>query len=148
MSNSLLSRELRSLPALMLCTLCFASRANAASAAPADLAATGMLQVVFSLMLVLAAIVATAWIVRRFAIGAMGNQHRLKVVGGVMVGSREKVVIVELEGNWLVLGVTSSQVNLLQQLPRPTEPEVPAAVPPFASWLQRALQSRASTPRP
>ncbi|UGA40884.1 flagellar biosynthetic protein FliO [Chromobacterium haemolyticum] len=59
-----------------------------------------------------------AWLFKRLSGGMLGASNRLKVVSGTMVGPKERVVIVELEGEWLVLGVTPQQVNLLSKLPR------------------------------
>ncbi len=63
------------------------------------------------------------------------------MVSGVLVGQREKVVIVELEGEWLVLGVTSHSVNLLTKLDRPPDAAADVVPPgePFARWLKAAM---------
>ncbi|MEQ6289328.1 flagellar biosynthetic protein FliO [Vogesella sp. GCM10023246] len=102
----------------------------------------GMLQVIFGLLLVLAAIVGIAWLFRRFSMGAMlGRFQPARVVSGVMVGPHERVVIVELAEEWLVLGVTSRNVNLLKSMPKPAGYDAgqPAANPPFAQWLAAAM---------
>ncbi|WP_231895206.1 flagellar biosynthetic protein FliO [Vogesella sp. LIG4] len=101
-----------------------------------------MLQVIFGLLLVLAAIVGIAWFFRRFSMGAMlGRIQPARVVSGVMVGPHERVVIVELAEEWLVLGVTSRNVNLLKTMPKPEGSDAgqPAANPPFAQWLATAM---------
>jgi flagellar protein FliO/FliZ len=87
----------------------------AAAAVPADsaLPATGLLQVLVALGLVLAAIAAFAWMLRRLTPGAIGTHGWLRVVGGAMVGPKERVVLVEIGDTWLVLGVAASSVNLL-----------------------------------
>ena len=56
-----------------------------------------------------------------------GNPASLRVVSGVMVGQRERVVVVEVQGKWLVLGVAAQSVNLLCTLDKPED--VPADVP-------------------
>lgn len=100
-----------------------------------------LLQVLFGLAVVLGAIVGLAWLFKRVSGGMLGASGRLKVVSGTMVGPKERVVIVELEGEWLVLGVTPQQVNLLSKLPRPegAEIEVAPAAEPFARWLKAAM---------
>jgi len=45
----------------------------------------------------------------------------ITVVAQQMLGAREKVVVVDVEGTWLVLGVTQQQVQTLHTLPRPVE---------------------------
>lgn len=101
-----------------------------------------LLQVILGLAVVLAAIVGVAWLFRRLSGGVLGVSNRLKVVSGIMVGQRERVVIVELEGEWLVLGVTPQNVNLLHKLQKPegvddtAEPRQEA----FARLLKAAMQ--------
>ena len=77
-----------------------------------------LLQVVVALGVVLAAIAGAAWLMRR-ALPAMGGSSVVRVVGGAMVGPRERVVVVEVGETWLVLGVTSAQVNALHATARP-----------------------------
>jgi flagellar protein FliO/FliZ len=117
-----------------------------AAAAETPSAFASLVQVTFGLAVVLAAIVACAWAFRRLQSGMGGLPRLMKVVGGVMVGQRERVVVVELEGEWLVLGVTPQQVNLLTKLPRPQDAGQPGAPaidpPPFAKWLKAALDKR------
>lgn len=71
-----------------------------------------------SLVLVLAAIGAAAFLFRR--IGALGatQSQLMRVVGQLPLGAREKISIVELDDQWLVLGVTSQQITLLTQTAR------------------------------
>jgi len=101
----------------------------------------GVVQVALALALVIAAVLALAWAVRRLQGGAFGMTQHLKVVSAVMVGPRERVVIVEFAGDWLVLGVTGQQVTLLARDARPTD--LPNATggqePAFARILKSAL---------
>lgn len=120
--------------------------AAAATAAPPPPVAPSpfmsLLQVLFGLAVVLGAIVGLAWLFKRVSGGMLGASSRLRVVSGTMVGPKERVVIVELEGEWLVLGVTPQQVNLLSKLPRPegAEQEAAPAAEPFARWLKAAME--------
>jgi len=64
---------------------------------PAPIPAVGsgsILQIIFSLLLVLAAIVLVAWLLKRMNVSRQGNGNILKVIGGVAVGQRERVVLV------------------------------------------------------
>jgi len=117
----------------------------AAAAVPADsaLPATGLLQVLVALGLVLAAIAAFAWMLRRLTPGAIGTHGWLRVVGGAMVGPKERVVLVEIGDTWLVLGVAASSVNLLHTLPKPPVSEAPTAEPGAARFSNALLQALA-----
>ncbi|MBV8047826.1 MAG: flagellar biosynthetic protein FliO [Paludibacterium sp.] len=118
----------------------FAWAADAAPAVPSGLA--GLVQVLLGLAVVLAAIVGCAWLFRRVSSGAIGIPRHLRVVSAVMVGQRERVVIVELDDQWLVLGVTAHSVNLLERRQRPAggETQSDTAADPFARWFKAALQ--------
>ncbi|MGL4997038.1 MAG: flagellar biosynthetic protein FliO [Deefgea sp.] len=103
-------------------------------------------QVIFALLFVLAIIVGAAWVMRRFSLVPGGANSQMRVVSGVMVGTRERVVIVEVRDTWLVLGVTSDQVNLLHSLDKPLDvQELKPAAPQFAQWLQKAMAKRNET---
>lgn len=79
--------------------------------------AAGLLQAGFGLAVVLALIFACAWVARRFGLQQMGSTRLLKVVSSAMVGQRERVVVVEIGGSWLVLGVAAGQVRALHTMP-------------------------------
>ncbi|MFS2033467.1 flagellar biosynthetic protein FliO [Polaromonas sp. CT11-55] len=96
--------------------------------------AAGLLQAGLGLALVLAMIFGCAWLARRFGLQAGGSGRLLKVVSSAMVGQRERVVVVEVGGQWLVLGVAAGQVNALHSMPAQKIPEADAApaLPGFA----------------
>ena len=82
--------------------------------------ATSMLTVLLSLVLILGGFVAVAWFARRYLPG-MGAQGAVKVVSTTAVGTRERVVVVEVDGTWLLLGVGGGNVRLLHTLPKPAK---------------------------
>ena len=92
---------------------------SAATAAAPD-TASSMLTVLLSLVLILGGFVAVAWLARRYLPG-MGAQGAVKVVGTTPVGTRERVVVVEVDDTWLLLGVGGGNVRLLHTLPRPAD---------------------------
>ena len=77
--------------------------------------------VLLSLGLILGGFVAVAWFARRYLPG-MGAQGAVKVVGTTAVGARERVVVIEVDNTWLLLGVGGGNVRLLHTLPRPADP--------------------------
>ncbi len=119
------------------------ARAAQVAAPPPALPSAGgsLLTVILGLAVVLGMIVAVAWLFKRLSGGVLGMSSRVRVMGGAMVGPKERVVIVEVEGEWLVLGVTAQQVNLLNKLPKPetADAEPAQAAEPFARWMKSAL---------
>jgi flagellar protein FliO/FliZ len=120
-----------------------------AVAAPAAAAADGtsgpvlgVMQLVMGLALVLGLIVLASWLLRRFGAGPSSKGSLIRVVHAASVGPRERVVLVEIQDTWLVLGVTSGQINALHRLPRQEIAQLHqhAPQPPggFAKWLADA----------
>jgi len=116
-------RHLPGLTALMLVGISFAAGATlptVPAAAPEPVpsyAAAGLLQAGLGLALVLALIFLCAWAVRRLGLHQSSGENLLKVVASVMVGQRERVVVVEIGRSWLVLGVAAGQVQALHAMP-------------------------------
>jgi len=133
-----------------LAAACLPAEALADAAAPAPvspLSGAGIAQMVLALVVVLAAIVLAAWLLRRLRVVPGAAAGALKVLGGVAVGQRERVVLVEIGGTWLVLGVAPGRVNALHAMARsehlPAQATGTTALPrDFALWLKRALARR------
>jgi flagellar protein FliO/FliZ len=136
---------------LSLCLLPFVVLA-VQPVAPAPIASPvslgGMLQVLLGLGLVLAAVAGSAWLLRRFSPGQIGAGGAVKVIGGVALGPKERLVLVEIGETWLVLGVAPGQVNTLHTLAKPEggpfTPDAPSGLGEhgFSTWLKQAMQGR------
>ncbi len=130
------------------CTLLLPLGALAAEpVSPAPLSLTSLLQVLVALGVVLAAILGAAWLLRRFGPTQMGPGGAMRVLGGVMVGPRERLVLVEVGETWLIVGVAPGHVSAVHSLPRPPEAErLIAAAPaaPFSAWLKEAWHKRSA----
>lgn len=75
----------------------------------------GLLQVFVSLLFVLAAIFVVAWIVRRMRVTPRSRDGHLKVIDEVVLGNKERTVILDVEGTRLVLGLGEGRVTLLHR---------------------------------
>lgn len=82
---------------------------------PPAVSSGSIMQIIFSLLLVLAAIVLVAWLLKRMNVAQQGS-HLLKVLGGVSIGQRERIVLVEIKDTWLVVGVGPGQIRTLHTL--------------------------------
>lgn len=110
-------------------------------------------QIAYGLMAVLALMLVAAWLFKKINPIALGNKVPVKVVGGVSIGNRERVMVVEVADQWIVIGVTATQINTLSTMPKmnPSE-EMSAtssannqATTPFSSWLKRTIEKRQNT---
>ncbi len=109
----------------------------AAADTPETSAGASLAQTTIGLAIVLALIFGVAWVVRRVGPLSRAAGGPLRIVASQAVGQRERVVIVELGEQWLVLGVAPGRVSALSSLPRGTLPER-GSPPSFASLLARA----------
>ncbi|GHB08633.1 flagellar biosynthetic protein FliO [Salinicola rhizosphaerae] len=100
-----------------------------------------------SLLVVIAIILVCAWLLKRVGPNRRAGTQHLRVVASTPVGQRERVVIVEVEDRWLVLGVGGGQVTKLDTLTPPEAPPSPTGGAPlaggFASRFTQALRQNA-----
>lgn len=97
--------------------------APAASQSPAAVGAGSLTQVTLSLLLVLGIVFAAAWLTRRLkGLGKFGN-NGVQVITDVAVGTKERVVLVQVGKQQLLLGVAPGRVNTLHVLAEPVTPQ-------------------------
>ncbi len=77
---------------------------------------------VFALAMVLAVILALAWVLKRVRVPGVTSEVPMRTIGSLSLGARERVVVVEVGDQWLVLGVTAQSIAQLSQMPKQTLP--------------------------
>lgn len=109
--------------------------------------ASSLLRLIVGLVVVIGAIVVLGWMLRR--VGGVSQQlgGQLKVLAGVSVGQRERVVLLQVGKQQLLIGVAPGRVQTLHVLDEPLEgwSEPPAGGSlqvPFAERLKAAMQQR------
>jgi flagellar protein FliO/FliZ len=75
---------------------------------------------ILSLLAVLVAIVIAAWLLKKLQVGGT-TVNGLKVVTSLNLGAKERLVVVQVGKQQLLLGVTGQQINLLDTLAEPIE---------------------------
>lgn len=119
------------------------------SAGAPTVGAGALVKLTIGLALVLGAILALSWFLRRVARFPMSGGGELRVLGGVSVGSREKVVLLQVGKTQLLVGVAPGRVQTLHVLDEPLEtrasrpakpgrPDMQSG--PFADKLRRMMQ--------
>jgi flagellar protein FliO/FliZ len=112
--------------------------------------AGGLAQVTLSLLLVLAAVFAAAWVVRRLRGFGKFNNGALQVITEIAVGTKERVVLIQVGTQQLLIGVAPGRVSTLHVLSEPvstttntgTVVSTEGMVPPshdFKAILKRSL---------
>lgn len=124
-----------------------ATAPSPATGAP-PVGAGSLLQVLLWLGVVLALLAGTAWLMKRSGLARTGAASVARVVGGVSVGNRERVLVVEVGDQWVVVGVAPGRVNSLATMPKQELPAASAAPlnplpqPNFGAWLKQTMDKR------
>ncbi|MHB1677053.1 MAG: flagellar biosynthetic protein FliO [Sulfuriferula sp.] len=108
---------------LPLIPLVWTFQAHAASAAHTSVALSptiSLLQVALSLFAILALIMGAAWLAKRYLSINPGTNAAIKMVSGLNVGGRERVLLLEVGEQWIVIGVAPGHLSTLATMPRQT----------------------------
>lgn len=110
-----------------------------------DSVGPGMLQVFVSLLVVIGVLLGIAWLLRRFGPQHIQGGPNMRIVGGLSLGGRERVLILEVGEQWIVIGAAPGRVSHLTTLPRqhPLQGEhLPLAEKNFANWLKQVMEKK------
>ena len=115
--------------------------------------ATGsLLQTILALVLVLGILLGLAWFLKRYGPRGMGGGANVKLVGALNIGGRERIMVVEVGDQWIVVGASPGRVNALATMPRQEGAHLDgqhatlAAQQPgagsFGDWLKKTIDNR------
>ena len=93
------------------------------------------------LLLVLILIFAAAWLYKRFGSLPISGKGVIRILSGVSVGTRERVLLLEVDETRLLVGVAPGQVRMLYVLG-------PQSEQPFATQLSRVEQAQKAEAKP
>jgi flagellar protein FliO/FliZ len=128
------------IPALLgVCAPTFANDQSGASSTG------GGIQVLMILIIVLGLMVAAAWLLKKFNATGATSGGAIKIIGGVAIGSRERIMVVEVADQWIVIGVTASNISALATMPKQEATLLPEDQTPsnsFSSRLKQFIEKR------
>jgi flagellar protein FliO/FliZ len=102
---------------------------------------SAILQMLLGLSLILAVLFSGAYLLRRLNGGKnFGNNGALKVVGGLMISARERIVLIEVGDSWIVVGIVPGQIKTLHTLPKGVLPSPANTETPFGQWLKQVTE--------
>lgn len=125
--------------------------APAVPVAPAPTAgpsAGNLLQTIFALTLVLGLLGAMVWFMKRYGPQANAGAAQMRTIGALSLGGRERVVVIEVGDQWIVVGASPGRINALATMPKQETPGGPAllangpASGTFAEWLKQTVDKR------
>lgn len=97
-----------------------------------------MMQVTLGLVVVIALMLILAWLAKRLRLVPGGSHHQaLKVMAVLPLTNRERLVLVQVGEEQLLLGVTSNQINCLHQLEKPLSMNTASGQAGFAQLLNQ-----------
>ncbi|MFT5879626.1 MAG: flagellar protein FliO/FliZ [Moritella sp.] len=97
-----------------------------------------MVQWLLSLMVVISVIVALAWLARKSRVFG-SNHQQLKVIATLPLGPKERIMVVQVGSDQVLIGVTGQQISLLKSLADPLEVSGPE-LNPFANKLAQMMK--------
>jgi len=111
-------------------------------------AAGSLLQTVAALAAVLAIVMGLAWMMKRFGPKTVTGGSTVKLVGAMSVGTRERILVVEVGDQWIVVGASPGRMNALATMPRQESatampgphPNLPATN--FSEWFKQTIEKR------
>jgi len=109
----------------------------------------GLLQTVLALSFVLALLFGLAWCMKRYGPKAPAGNARLRLLSSLSLGGRERILLIEVADQWIVVGAAPGRVNALATMPR-QEDDTPAgmsqqnglAAANFSEWLKQTIDKR------
>ncbi|WP_229467579.1 flagellar biosynthetic protein FliO [Massilia sp. Mn16-1_5] len=107
-----------------------------------------LLQTILALVLVLALLAGLAWAAKRYGPRVAGNSANLRMVGALNIGGRERIMVVEVGDQWIVVGASPGRVNALATMPKGDAAasatlagHAPSANS-FSDWLKQTIDKR------
>ena len=124
-----------------------ATAAETATSVQDPLAMTSLWQLTLGMVAVLGLIMGIAWLLKRSGRFQMGAGGGLRVLGGLSMGTRERVVLLQVGETQLLLGVAPGRVQTLHVLEQPLDAGKTVTGPGFSEQLGRLLkkEQRSST---
>ncbi|AZE85043.1 Flagellar biosynthesis protein FliO [Pseudomonas orientalis] len=112
-----------------------------AAAAPVVGSVGGQLtQLLLGLLLVIGLIFVLAWLMRRVQRIGPGNAQVIELVGSRALGPRDRLVLVQVGEEQILLGITPGRITPLHVLKTPVDAaKTEAATPEFAQRLMELL---------
>ena len=94
-----------------------------------------------SMLIVVAAVLALGWLYSRFRLSGTGAGDVINVVASRALGPKERIVLIEVGGQQLLVGMTATQVQTLHAFEQPVV-NTPAIddTPGFADRLRAAVR--------
>ncbi|MGM8227502.1 flagellar biosynthetic protein FliO [Cellvibrio sp. ARAG 10.3] len=105
---------------------------------------THLANVAMGLVFIVALILVLGWFLRRFNQGGLFNNSSIKIIASLPLGTRERLAVVDVGGQQLLLGITATQINTLHVFNEPilAPGDTSPAASDFGKKLMTLLQQK------
>jgi len=99
-----------------------------------------VLQMVLSLGIIVVLIVSCAYAIRKVSFTQLRSDHAIKIVASLSLGAREKLVLIQIGGQQILLSMTPGEINRIITFDEPVvDPEQDAGLSNFKRTLQEIM---------
>ena len=109
------NRMYTSYPALLILSIVGNAAAAAEGHTDSPLLAAALFKVFGSLVIVLGLVFLCAWSAKKLQLTRLVAQPKIRVIASHQLGRREKIVLVEIDNQQLLLGVTRGGISVLHE---------------------------------
>ncbi|MEI7429530.1 MAG: flagellar biosynthetic protein FliO [Betaproteobacteria bacterium] len=136
--NSFLRQHTKDLIPLVLFAFSHSLFAQTATTEAPGVSNSAILQMLLGLTLIIGVLFSGAYLLRRINGGkSFGNAGAMKIIGGLMISARERIVLIEVGESWIVVGIVPGQIKTLHTLPKGELPPSGNIEMPFGQWLKQ-----------
>ena len=106
---------------LLIPMICCANESDSSAKIATQTAYSSILQMMLGLGIVLVLIAVMAWLLKKFIVTQGASTGNLRVISAVAIGTKERVILVDVGETRLVLGVAPGYIVRLLKLPKPPQ---------------------------
>jgi flagellar protein FliO/FliZ len=102
-----------------------------------------LLSVTLALIAIIAIIFAISWFIKKMGQGAFSANNTIKMIAAMPLGTRERIALIDVGGQHLLLGITPTAINTLHVFTYPVDiPENNMAHSEFSQKLISVLKQK------
>ena len=96
------------------------------------------MHMLLGLTLIIGLLFAGAYLLRKLNGGrSFGHTGPMRIVGGLMISARERIVLLEVGEEWIVIGIVPGQIKTLHTLPKGEIQAPGGSEKSFSQWLKQ-----------
>lgn len=123
---------------LVAATHPLAAWAQTTTAEPPGVSGSAIVQMLLGLTLIIGLLFAGAYLLRKLNGGrSFGHTGPMRIVGGLMISARERIVLLEVGDEWIVIGIVPGQIKTLHTLPKGEIQAPGGSEKSFSQWLKQ-----------